>query len=347
MSHAVPAPRFPERGEVLIPVLLVLALSTGESSLPPPGEGLSLLPNPPREIRAAPGRAVPPAVPAPVPLSAAAAATAVTGWRARRGRRGEGLAGGPPGEATVVVVGGYGSNGDEAFDELIGLMAIEPSRVRSFDYRWIVPGDRQPPATRRTEVDDLAGALNAYLAGLGREEGRIYLIGHSKGAVAIAELLARWDRHPALRVPEVEGAALLEPPLAGGPLGLLQSAGTLIGLPNDGGYGPRPWPGGPDRRAHLGRRAGVEVVVFRNPKAAVTTFWRRPAGLRVLDVPDGGAHALEVLVRPDPVPMRRWMRFLWRVQEAHRSVLGDERVARCVALEIREPGSCRSVPEGW
>ena len=108
-------------------------------------------------------------------------------------------------------------------------------------------------------------------------------------------------------------------------------------IPDDGGYDPvdcRLFRGCVDHRDHLGERSGVEVVVLRNPKAGITSFDDRPAGLRVYDVADEGRGPLaSVLHNPFSYP--------GRVAEAHDAVLHDRRVADCIRAEMRRPGSCR------
>ncbi|MGH9167256.1 MAG: hypothetical protein ACRD02_05380 [Acidimicrobiia bacterium] len=321
----------------MVGVLVVsLMLWGGDGQLPPPGEGLSLLPDPPSPAASRPVRPLPPPVPAaPASLGILAAGA----WAARGLRTGRR-------EPLVVFITGYGSESEgSAFAPMIGMLGLAPGQVRTFDYRWVAPADAHPWAARQADVDDLADGLQGYLGGLAETERSIYLVGHSLGGTTLAELLARWDRHPSLRVPEVAGAALLDPPIAGGPLGVLQSSPRLLGLrPHDGGYDPiafqwsRGWV---DRREDLGGPSGVPVVVFRNPRAMVTSFWGRPEGLRIFDVPDAGPHPLLSLV-PDGTP---FFRRLWelglRIGAAHTDMLDDRQVAGCIAQEIQQGGSCR------
>jgi hypothetical protein len=323
-------------------VIGILAVSLmlwgGDAELPPPAEGLSLLPAP-----RSPG-ASRPALPLPPPVPAAPASVGILAagaWAARDLRRGRR-------EPLVVFITGYGSEAEGApFEAMIEMLGLPSGRVRTFDYRWVAPADAHPRAARQVDVDDLADGLQGYLSGLAETERPIYLVGHSLGGTTLAELVARWDRHPSLRVPEVAGAALLDPPIAGGPLGALQSSPRLLGLrPHDGGYDPiafqwsRGWV---DRREDLGLPSGVPVVVFRNPRAMVTSFWGRPKGLRVFDVTDAGPHPLLSLV-PDGTsfPRRLW-RMGRRIGEAHTAMLNDRQVADCISQEMLQGGSCRTL----
>jgi hypothetical protein len=319
-------------------LLVPLILWSGDGELPPPGDGLSLLPNPPAPEVARPVLPVPPPVPAAPATLGILAAGAWAARGLRSGRR----------EPLVVFITGYGSEAEGSpFAPMIEMLGLAPGQVRTFDYRWVAPADAHPRAARQADVDELADGLQGYLSGLAETERPIYLVGHSLGGTTLAELLARWDRHPSLRVPEVAGAALLDPPIAGGPLGVLQSSPRLLGLrPHDGGYDPTAFQwsrGWVDRREDLGRPSGVPVVIFRNPRAMVTNFWARPKGLRVFDVTDAGPHPLLSLV-PDGTsfPRRLW-RLGLRIGEAHTAMLDDRRVAGCISQEMQQGGSCRTL----
>ena len=116
-------------------------------------------------------------------------------------------------------------------------------------------------------------------------------------------------------------------------------------IPDDGGYDPVHcsflFLGCEDRRAHLGERSGVEVMVIRNPRAAITSFGDVPPGLRVYDADDGGRGPLGQLVR-NPLALPG------RIADAHESVLRDPRVAACIVAEAGGSGACdlprRGVP---
>jgi hypothetical protein len=319
-------------------LLIPLILWSGDGELPPPGEGLSLLPAPPAPEVARPALPVPPPVPAAPATLGILAAGAWAARGLRSGRR----------EPLVVFITGYGSEAEGSpFAPMIEMLGLAPGQVRTFDYRWVAPADAHPRAARQADVDDLADGLQGYLSGLAETERPIYLVGHSLGGTTLAELLARWDRHPSLRVPEVAGAALLDPPIAGGPLGVLQSSPRLLGVrPHDGGYDPVAfrWPRGwVDRREDLGRPSGVPVVVFRNPRAMVTNFWGRPKGLRVFDVTDAGPHPLLSLVPDGTSFSRRLWHLGLRIGEAHTAMLDDRRVVGCISQEMHQGGSCRTL----
>jgi hypothetical protein len=136
----------------------------------------------------------------------------------------------------------------------------------------------------------------------------------------------------------VEGAALLEAPIAKGLQGVVQSVGRHVGfIPDDGGYDPIKCTLGGlvcrDTREHLGRAAGVSVTVVRNPKAGITTFGDHPEGLRVYNASDEGPDFWETgLSSPWNLPSR--------ISEAHESVLRSGAVAECIVAEIEEPGTC-------
>ncbi len=224
------------------------------------------------------------------------------------------------------------------FAELIELMGLDPEDVRYFDYRWVTGQSDPVAASQRAPVGPAAGALNAFLAGVGAEGDPIWVVGFSKGGATVAKLLAMWDGGAHQPPADVQGAVLLDPPLAGGMLGELQSVGTLVGwLPDDGGYDPVECAflgfGCRDTRVGLGDNSGVEVLVIRNPLAGVTNFSDRPDGLRVVDAPDDGLGPLgQLFENPLALP--------GRISDAHESVLSDPAVALCILEEMDEPGSC-------
>lgn len=230
----------------------------------------------------------------------------------------------------------------DGFSDLAGRIGVDTDDVRVFDYRWAHPAADRIDASRWAPTDDAADALGAYLAAQGEHHRRIYVVGHSKGGAVIAELVARWDENPSLAPPAVTGAALLDPPIAAGFLGQLQSFGRLIGdVPDDGNYDPIKcsWLRCTDTRVDLGHNAGVEVIAIRNPDAEVTNFRDNPEGLRVFDLIDDGRS-----------PAARWLPdifgFLARVGEAHSSVLHHDAVAECIAAEAKLSGSCRWTGDG-
>lgn len=297
-----------------------------------PGE-----PPPPIEGVPAPSPAAPPegeSDPAAVLLGLGAlmAALAARGPGAALGLR-------PPEDAVVVVVPGHGQGSpQDAFAGLVDLMGFDPEDVRGFDHRWVTGQHDPHTASQMSPIGPTAASLNAYLAGVGAEGRPIWLIGFSKGGATVAEMLAGWD-HGMHRPPaDVRGAFLLDPPIARGVHGALQSAGRVMGwIPDDGGYDPIECAflrfGCHDHRDHLGEAAGVEVLVIRNPMAGITSFLDHPAGLRVVDAPDDGPGPWGQMLRnPFGLP--------GRIAAAHESVLTDPAVARCIVAEMHRPGSC-------
>jgi hypothetical protein len=246
----------------------------------------------------------------------------------------------------VVFVPGHGQpQGSSAFADLIEYMDIEPDDVRHFDYRFVDGGADASQASEDVGIDAAATGLNAYLGGVAGDGRQIYLVGFSKGGATIAELVADWDAGRWGPSDSVVGAALLDPPISAGAQGWLQSVGRHWGpVPDDGGYDPVQCTflgfGCSDRRAGLGERSDVEVVVVRNPKAGVTSFGDRPPGLRIYEAADDGPTVFGQLARnPLRIPSR--------IAQAHDAVLHDRRVAACIVSEIGS-GRCdlveRSAP---
>jgi hypothetical protein len=269
-----------------------------------------------------------------VALGIAAAAAAVLA------ARGSGAALGlrPPGDTLVVFLPGHGQGlAGEVYRDFVADMGLDPAAARYFDYRWVT-GDVDPGrASELAPISRTAAALNAYLAGVADGARPVWLVGFSKGGAVIAELVAAWDRGQTPPA-DVVGAMLLDPPMASGIHGTLQSAGRVMrAIPDDGGYDPVDcsllWLWCRDARDHLGDASGVEVVVVRNPRAGVTSFGDHPEGLRVIDAPDDGPGPWEQLWR-NP--------FAWfaRMSRAHESVLTDPAVARCLVEEMWHPGDC-------
>ena len=246
-----------------------------------------------------------------------------------------------PGKVVVFIPGHGQSHGSLVFADLIEYMGLDDDSVRYFDYRWVEGGASAPAASEAVLLDDVASALNSYLAGVSGDGREIYLVGFSKGGATVAELVADWDDGRWGPSESVVGAALLDPPIAGGKLGWLQSVGRFWGpLPDDGGYDPVGCTflgfNCSDRRTGLGVNAGVDVVVIRNPKAGVTSFSDHPAGLRVYDAADDGPTIGEQLIR-NPFALPR------RISDAHEAVLHDRNVADCIVAELTS-GIC-DLPE--
>jgi hypothetical protein len=317
-------------------IVLGIALFGGGTLGLEPGEPPAV----PPPIEEEPTDPVEPTLPAPmVPgsLGVGALAALLAALRRREDLSpSEGLGLGRP---VYVFVPGHGQHhGASVFDDLIDLAGIDDESVRHFDYRWVGGGPSHSRASQAVSIDDAASALNAYLAGIAAEGRDVYLVGFSKGGATTAELIADWDDGRWGPSDSVVGAALLDPPIAAGPLGWLQSAGRFVGpVPDDGGYDPVHcsflFLGCEDRRVGLGLRSGVEVMVIRNPRAAITSFGDVPDGLRIYDADDGGRGPLGQLVRnPFGLP--------GRIAAAHESVLSDPRVAACIVAEATGAGEC-------
>lgn len=325
-------------------VIAVVALALSLLAEPVPADGLRLAPDPVVAPTPAPSAAVPAAPGTPwLPIGAAlsglaagVAALAAGMWVTRRQIE-QAVTGREP---LVVFVSGHGSGpAPGVFAHLARLMEIDPSDARYFDYRWAAGGTDHVRASQGASIDETADALAGYLAGLSALGRPLYLVGFSKGGASIAELIARWDRgQPGAT--NVQGAALLDPPLASGVHGFLQSLGTRWGpLADDGGYDPVTCSlgGCTDRRAHLGEAAGVQVMVVRNPESGVANFADLPEGLTVYEASDGGPGFLETLFT------RPWG-LLDRISEAHNAVLHDPRVAGCIVAAIEGSGTCALPP---
>jgi hypothetical protein len=244
-----------------------------------------------------------------------------------------------PEENLVVFVPGHGQgSGQQAFDDLVDLMGLEPENARFFDYRLAGGWADHRMASEQLSVRDAASSLNSYLGAVAEDGRPIYLVGFSKGGATIAHLIAAWDDGAYGPSDSVAGAALLDPPLAAGSLGWAQSAGRFWGfVPDDGGYDPVRcdfmWFGCDDARDNLGGPSGVDVVVVRNPRAGVTSFSDFPEALRIYNAVDDGPGLWDQLWRnPFGLPAR--------ISQAHEAVLDDPNVARCLVAEMWDPGSC-------
>ncbi len=344
----LPAPCFPEGIFVIgLAVLLIAAPIAGGTHLAPdpdppsPIEGASVasargFPELPASSPAAPmvvggGGAV---------LAAGAALSTRRRMSASSGSPSAALGLEPPSDALVVFVPGHG-NGPEVFDGLIDNMGLGDDQVRYFDYRLATEDTDIGDASERAPIDDTADALNGYLAGLAESGRPIYLVGFSKGGAAAAELISRWDDGGYGARSSVRGAMLLDPPLADGTHGWLQSLGRFVDLvPDDGGYNPVDCAFlnlfCDDHREHLGRDAGVDTVVIRNPASPLTSFNDVPDGLRVYDAADGGPSVWSLWSRPWEIP--------GRLTDAHMSVLDNPGVADCIVAEMNTPGTCALPP---
>lgn len=322
---------------MVVETLVALILSSVPLDLPDdvaPGDGIGLAPNPiVRQQRptARPVGSSPPAAPAParipVALSAIASAAALgSGFKRRR-----------EDPLVVLVHGDGGSAGDFRF--LVRELGIDPSRVVAFDYSSVDGGVSSTESSRTVPTWAAANALDSMLRELSKTNSNIYSIHHSRGGAVGTEMIANIDDGDRARIDGYRGAALLDPAIASGMTGVLQTVGGLgwgLGkrIPDDGGFDPIRCEGFNcrDVRANLGDTAGVEVMAIRNPDALITNFHAEPEGLRVFDLADDKPNALWYLARP--------FLFRKRVAEAHASVLVSESVADCLASEIADPGSC-------
>ncbi len=307
---------------------------------PAPGDALELDPPPARipSDTAAPLRSdgeSPVGVPisrfpfSPIDVGAVVAAGGATvAVRTARSRRRDD-------EPLVVVVHGHGGSAHD-FDDLIDLMGVDADQVVAFDYTTVDGGTSSTESSRVVSSARTAEALDRFIRSLAERHSHIYSIHHSKGAAAGALMIAGIDDGRRPPIDGYRGAALLDPPMARGFLGGLQSAGQIVRwIPDDGGFDPITCDltSCHDLRPGLGHGAGVEVVMIRNPDAAITNLATIPDDLRVLDlVDDGGRSAWERWWNP--------IAFARRVFEAHGSVLRHEAVARCLSAEVEEPGSC-------
>jgi len=301
-----------------------------------PGDGIGLAPNPAvaTDRSAFPSTKRQSTLPGSFPLSVGGAvAAAGVGYRRRRE------------DPLVVLVHGDGGS-PENFDTLVASLGVPPERIVAFDYSVVDGGGSSEHSSHLVPTTDAAVALDALIRGLSQDNANIYSIHHSRGGSVGVEMIAGLDDGTRLPIDGYRGAALLDPAIAAGSLGYLQSVGRgssrlAVAIPDDGGFDPIRCADGScrDVRQHLGRASGVEVVAIRNPDAEVTNFDDRPQGLRVFDVVDRKVSAwLYGLVHP----VLGWK----RVTEAHGSVLTDADVAACVVAEIEKPGSCRGLGDG-
>ncbi|MGI9667013.1 MAG: hypothetical protein ACR2N2_07940 [Acidimicrobiia bacterium] len=238
-------------------------------------------------------------------------------------------------EPLFVVVHGHGGSPDD-FDVLLAKMGVSQDRVVAFDYSVVDGGPDSVTSSRLVETSDAAAALDALIRSLSDTHSNIYSIHHSKGAAAGVMMIAAMDRGTTAPIDGYQGAALLDPPIARGWMGVLQRLGQRIPwIPDNGGFEAIQCDLTQcvDVRAGLGGKSGVETIVINNPDAAVTNFVDAPEDLRVYDlVQDGGSSAWDSWWNP-PV-------FVGRAFEAHSSVLTHDAVAACISQESEEPRSC-------
>ncbi len=334
---------------MLASLLLAVAFAATVPAPPPlpaPGDGLGLAPQdrPAADLRPVPlpgweSPTVPPpggdggpARPITALVGLVAGGLAVLSARTRRGEGGSG----PPGNVDVVFVPGYGSPATGTFDELIERIGLQPHQVHEFDYRTVAPFTDHAAASRAARVGPTADGIAELVAGLEQEDRWIYLVGFSKGGAAVAHLIAEWDDDPADRPRRVVGAALLDPAIASGVHGALQSAGTgLSAVPDDGGYDPieRGYLTWRDTRVGLGAASGVVTMVIRNPDSWPAGFHDSPAGLRIYDLEDGGDAGVSELGSGLDAASER-------IGEAHSSVRRAQETADCIRAELWQANAC-------
>jgi len=305
-----------------------------------PGDGVALDPVPP-VVSAVdlPQRAGSPSDPGPtVPwgFGAMAAVGALgAGIRSSRRRR-------RSSEPLFVLVHGNGGSASD-FDSLLEQLGVEPSDAVAFDWRTATPAPTSTEASETASTEVAARELDELIRELSLDNANIYTLHHSKGGAAGVAMIAALDDGTRPPIDGYRGAALLDPAIATGPVGVMQRFGEwTTSLPDNGNFDPIQCTddGCRDRRENLGEASGVEVIVVRNPDAVVTNFTDRPEGLRVLDlVDDGKPSALWYWNNP-------WV-FAGRVAEAHRSVLEHWTVADCISAEVADPGSCVWKGDGW
>jgi len=364
MGAGCACPAFPEGIHVIAVIALLLAAS-GARLAPGPVEPAEIDAVPPAgTVPASPTRGLPPVA---AVTGAAAAAAGVAAARKRRDAAaapGDALGLEPPDDVVVVLVPGHG-NGPEVFDGLVDNMGLETDEVAYFDYRWAVGGGSPYEAARAADADSAADALNGFISGLTHDGTKAFVVGFSKGGTTVADLISDWDRGGDGPAESVVGAVMLDPPMAAGAHGWVQSLGTALKdlfrffvpplpgalpggwldriagfIPTDGGYDPVrctvPGFGCRDARERLGEASGVSTLVVRNPKGPVTNFSDLPEGLRVYDAPHDGPGALDVPPWQIPAASSR----------AHLAVLGDPAVADCLLAEMERTGSCGLDPAG-
>ncbi|MBT8213260.1 MAG: hypothetical protein KJN71_08950 [Acidimicrobiia bacterium] len=332
----------------LFAVSLIVALSSGA-----PGDALELTPGPapapaavatPTPPRDAPAHGHP--FPWPGDPTLAGLMAAALALRATRRPEDEGVGAAP----LAVFVSGHGNETTD-FDPLLTQMGLGSDEFVHFDWRATRLDLDHATASTHASVAEAAGDLHSLLQGLAASGRPIYLVGFSKGGATIAELLSWWDQDETLRVANVYGAALLDPPIADGFLGFLQSAGHAVGpVPDNGRFDTHRCDklGCRDVRDHLGAESGVELIIIRNPDAWVTNVRDRIRGVRMYDLDhDGGEHAARELLGTDEYaghPLSELVGNViqagWRVVDAHNSVLAHPEVAQCLIAEIRRPGDC-------
>jgi len=241
-----------------------------------------------------------------------------------------------------VVVHGNGGSAED-FDPLLDQLSVETFSVVAFDWRMVNPAATSTEASLVASTDAAALELDELVRELAKDHGNIYTIHHSKGGAAGVAMIAAIDDGTRPIIDGYVGAALLDPAIADGRLGVAQRFGDFnTHIPDNGGFDPVVCTsdGCHDRREHLGDASGIDVIAIRNPDAVITNFWGEPDGLRVFDlVDDGKPSALWFWNAP--------LLFKARVSEAHGSVLNHWAVADCISAEVATGGGCVWKGDAW
>lgn len=239
-------------------------------------------------------------------------------------------------EPFFVVVHGNGGNLDD-FEGLLDKLGVSNDRFVAFDYTDADGGTSSTESSRSVSTRDAAASLDELIRGLARDYSNIYSIHHSRGGAVGVSMIGALDDGSRPPIDGYVGAALLDPAIGIGWLGRLQRLGSISGLlPDNGGFDAIRCDDDAciDVRANLGEASGVEVIAIRNPDAEITNFRDEPGGLRVFDlVYDGGAPALLLL------PVSPFLS-VFRIMQAHKSVLTHDAVVACITAEVAAGGSC-------
>jgi pimeloyl-ACP methyl ester carboxylesterase len=325
-------------GTALVALSFSIQLLGGDTSDLVPGDGLALDPAPtavsPVDLPQAPAGSSRSTLPLGVGALTALGVLGAGVATERRRRRSM--------EPLLVLVHGNGGSA-ESFDPLLEQLSADPFSVVAFDWRTVRSAATSTEASQVASAEAAALELDELLRELSRDHGNIYTIHHSKGGAAGVAMIAALDDGTRPPIDGYKGAALLDPPIAAGPLGVIQRLGDVTThIPDNGGFDPVACTsdGCRDRRESLGVASGVEVIAIRNPDAVLTSFRERPEGLRVFDLVDDGKPSSLWYWNVPPL-------FAARMSEAHGSVLKHWLVADCISAEIEDPGGCVWKGDAW
>jgi len=293
-----------------------------------------------------------------------------------------GLALQPPDDALVVFVPGHG-NGPEVFDELAEHMGLRDDQRITFDYRLATEDLDVVDGSMRASVGEAADALNGFIAGLAELGRPLYIVGFSKGGVTTAELLGRWDDGAYGRPEAVAGVALLDPPMAAGVHGAIQTVGHFLSRSVDWVSrnvfqapvvlplapvvlplvavvrAPLRWLGGlVDRIPDDGGYDPVTCSFAFFGCDDERRFLGRASGLDPVVIVSSSTSVTNFIDRPDglrvnaavPPPSSpeaggdAVIGSPGRIGEAHAAVVTDEGVAECLVAEMHQTGTCTLPP---